>query len=679
MTDSSSSPAPASDRAGLWQRLRGRFGTPGLVLLGVMLTLLISAVAYTVEGEKPWGRTVQRRLAKQEKLQRKEYAIIGSWWAAAVNAGMLALLLGTAGKWMPRPSSPSFSSSSSTPSDTPPAPSPSPSTSPTPEPSTATAPPDILRGVLRPIAYLLLILALAVGAWERWPKMHHSLWNDEEYAVRKFAHGAWEQEKKKPTANGAETATPGEWKFEPVTWVDTLWEARNGNNHVLNSLTMRLSLDAWRAMTGAPRDAFAEWVVRLPSYIAALITILMIFFLGKELGSPLAGLGGAWLLALHPWHIRYSAEARGYSMMICFLALSLYGLLLALRTNKLRWWLLFGVGEALYMLSFPGAVMVAAFVNLFVLVELICRGGWQKVGTLIAMNLLGAVIVLQLMLPVIPQMLIFLKEPQPNYVTDVWQWYRDLGSVLVFGWPYENFFPETHRGTDWLHENQHLFFTGTVAPIVLLLLAVVALASATMRSMASRLVITAPVVAGVVICLMNVQPGKPMTVWYLLYVLIPGVLALPLLLQEAAQLVKWKWTSLVAMLWLVLRFDTATAHSREVVRNADRQPVREVVQLIRSQSADAMTATFGVSDRQSAIYDPKVRILESAADLERVIAESQAAGKALYVFYCSDQHSKPRVPEVYARVVESASGEFERVGVLPGTEELFSYRVYRRR
>lgn len=317
-------------------------------------------------------------------------------------------------------------------------------------------------------------------------------------------------------------------------------------------------------------------------------------------------------------------------------------------------------------MSFPGSLVVAAFVNLFVLVELICRGGWKKVGTLIAMNLLGAVIVLQLMLPVIPQILLFLKEPQPNYVTDVWQWYRDLGSVLVFGWPYENFFPDTHRGTDWLHEHQELFFTGIAAPVVLLLLAVVSLLGATLRNMASRVVITAPVVAGVVICLMNVQPGKPMTVWYLLFLLIPGVLALPLMLQEAAQVVKWRWTPLVAVLWLVLRFDTATAHSRAVIRLADRQPVREVVQLIRSQSPDAMTATFGVSDRQSAIYDPRVRILESAADLERVIADSQAAGKALYVFYCSDQHSKPRVPEVYARVVELPSGEFERVGVLPG-------------
>ena len=71
--------------------------------------------------------------------------------------------------------------------------------------------------------------------------------------------------------------------------------------------------------------------------------------------------------------------------------------------------------------------------------------------------------------------------------------------------------------------------------------------------------------------------------------------------------------------WLVLRFDSSTAYARYVVREVDRQPIRQTVELIRSQSPDAMTATFGISDRQAAIYDPRVRILESAADLDRVI------------------------------------------------------------
>ena len=653
MTGSASSPAPAR----LWQRLCGRFGKSGIALLAVLLLAMIGCAIHAVDGEKPWGRTVQRRLAKQEKLQPKEYAVIGLWWAAVVNAGVLALLLGTAGKWMPLATSRLEAAEGDENS--------SGNASPPSANEAAALAPDFLRGRLRKVTFILLAGALAVGAWERWPKLHHSLWNDEEYAVRRFAHGAWEQEK------------GGTWKFEPVTWVDTLFESRNGNNHTLNSLTMRVSLEAWRAITGAPREAFSEYVVRLSSYIAALITLFMIFLLGKELGSPLSGLAGAWLLALHPWHVRYSAEARGYSMMMCFLCLSLYGLLRALRTNKLRWWLLFGLGEAAYLLSFPGALMIAGVVNVIVLIELMRQRGWPKLATLIAMNLLGATVVLQLMLPNIPQMLIFLKEPQPNYVTDVWQWYRDLGSVLVVGWPYENFFPDTHRGTDWLHEGQYFFFSSRLTSVALLLLAGAALIVAFMKGVAARLVIIAPVVAAAITCAVNVHPGAPMTVWYLIFLLIPAVLALPMLIEQVAGTVRWKWTGTLLVSWMVLRYGTATSHARATVREVDRQPVRQAVGLIRSQSPDAMTATFGVSDRQSAIYDPRVRLLGNGADLDQVIADSRAAGKPLYVFYCSDEHSKPRVPDVYARVVQS--GEFERVGVLPGSEELFSYRVYRLR
>jgi hypothetical protein len=648
MTDLASTPA----RASLWQRLRSRFGRSGLVLLGVMFAVLVGCVVYSVEGEKPWGRTVQRRIAKQEKLQPKEYAVIGSWWAAVVNAGVLALLLGTAGKWMPRSSSSSSSSRSS------PAPVSGASTS-----SSRQSPPDFTRGKLRFLIFILLGVALALGAWERWPRLHHSYWNDEEYAVRRFSHGAWEQQK------------DGAWKFEPVTWVDTLFESRNGNNHVLNSVIMRWSLDAWRAITGAPREAFTEYVTRLSSYIASVITLLMVFILGRELGSPLAGLAAAWLLALHPWHIRFAAEARGYAMMMCFLCISLYGLLLALRTNGLRWWLLFALGEALYLLCFPGVLIVAAMVNLLAMVELLRRRGWESIGTLIAMNLLGAVIVLQLMLPNIPQILIFLKEPQPSYVTDVWQWYRDLGSVLVSGWPYENFFPEAHRGTDWLHEQGEYFFSPGVAPIMFLVLGGAAFIVACVQSAGTRIVIVAPVVAGALTCAMNVRPGTPMTVWYLIFLLIPAVLALPFLMEEAAKLVKWKWAGTVLMAWVVFRFGTATAHSREVVRHVDRQPVRQTVALIHEQSPNAMTATFGVSDRQSAIYDPQVRILYSVADLSAIIADSKSAGRPLYLYHCSDLQVPQRVQELYGRVTKS--GEFERIAELPGSEELFSYRVYR--
>ena len=88
-----------------------------------------------------------------------------------------------------------------------------------------------------------------------------------------------------------------------------------------------------------------------------------------------------------------------------------------------------------------------------------------------------------------------------------------------------------------------------------------------------------------------------------------------------------------------------------------------------------MTATFGVSDRQSAIYDPRVMLLETATDLQAAIDRSRAESKPLYIYYCSDEHGLKRRPDIYTRVVNS--GEFERVAVFPGSEELYSYRVYR--
>lgn len=625
-----------------------------MATLGVMVLLLAGCLAFAMEAEKPWGRTVQKRLEKKQPLQPKEHAIIGLWWAAVINAGVLTLLIGTAGKWMPEPRHGSGMDAGETPvlGDKPPGT----------DAGRARSLPDFTKGRWRTAAWVLLLGAVVVGGWERWPKLHHSLWNDEEYALRKFAHGGWEEK------NGA-------WKFEPVTWTDTLFESRNGNNHVLNSVSMRLGLDVWRAITGAPRDQFVEYPIRVPAYLAALGTIFMVYLLGRSLGAPMAGLAGAWLLALHPWHVRYSAEARGYAMMMFFMSVSLYAVLKALRTNKLGWWITFGLAEAVYLLCFAGSLHVAVMVNLFVLIELLRKKQWPQMRTLIAANLLGAMVVLQLMLPNIPQILTFLKEPQPNYVTDVWQWYRDLGSVMLVGWPYDNFLPDAHHGTDWLREGPSFIFSGSFAPYFLLLLGLAALTSAFLRGAAARIVIIAPVLAVGLTCALSVRPGSPMTVWYLIYILVPLVLAVPLLLEEAGQIVKWRWMSAVFLLWLVVRYGGTTVHAREVVRDVSRQPVREAVAFVRKESPEAMTATFGVSDRQSASYDPRVVRMEKAADLDGVIATARAAARPLYVYYCSDQFGERRVPDVYLRVTKS--GEFEKLAEFPGSEELFSYRVYR--
>src|SRR5687767_2802263 len=97
MSDTSAPPRLALLR----EKLLRRFGKGGVLLLAIMAALFVGAVVFTIEAEKPWGRAVQKRLQKNEALKPAEHAVIGMWWAAVASAGVLAVLLGSAGWWMP--------------------------------------------------------------------------------------------------------------------------------------------------------------------------------------------------------------------------------------------------------------------------------------------------------------------------------------------------------------------------------------------------------------------------------------------------------------------------------------------------------------------------------------------------------------------------------------------------
>jgi mannosyltransferase len=91
----------------------------------------------------------------------------------------------------------------------------------------------------------------------------------------------------------------------------------------------------------------SEFLLRLPSAIAGALTVLVIFFIAKELYSNEAGLIAAALLAVSPYHLQYSQEARMYGMVVLFVSLALFFFLRSLRTGNLYDWLLFGCACAL--------------------------------------------------------------------------------------------------------------------------------------------------------------------------------------------------------------------------------------------------------------------------------------------------------------------------------------------
>lgn len=106
----------------------------------------------------------------------------------------------------------------------------------------------------------------------------------------------------------------------------------------------------------------SESLLRVPSVFYGLLTIAAIYVLGRAVLGPWEGLVGAFLLTISAFHIRYSQEARYYSLLMLLATLSLYFFYRGLRRNdRLSW-----VG---YVVSSTLAIYTHLFAFLFIAVE----------------------------------------------------------------------------------------------------------------------------------------------------------------------------------------------------------------------------------------------------------------------------------------------------------------------
>jgi Dolichyl-phosphate-mannose-protein mannosyltransferase len=83
-------------------------------------------------------------------------------------------------------------------------------------------------------------------------------------------------------------------------------------------------------------------LLRLPSLLAGIATVPLVYLLGtRTVGRP-AALVGTALTALSPFLIFYSTEARSYQLLIVLVVLSTLALLAALDDQRARWWIAYG-------------------------------------------------------------------------------------------------------------------------------------------------------------------------------------------------------------------------------------------------------------------------------------------------------------------------------------------------
>jgi mannosyltransferase len=136
-----------------------------------------------------------------------------------------------------------------------------------------------------------------------------------------------------------------------------------------------LLLHYWVAVFGD-----SDYVVRVPSALAGSLSVFVMYRLGTLISSRTVGLVAALILAVVPWHVRFSQEARAYEVFCLLVLLSFYFFVRLLRESGPAPVPLVG-----YIVATAGAayahvygLFVLAAQDLYLLAALLLPGGLDR-------------------------------------------------------------------------------------------------------------------------------------------------------------------------------------------------------------------------------------------------------------------------------------------------------------
>jgi uncharacterized membrane protein len=112
---------------------------------------------------------------------------------------------------------------------------------------------------------------------------------------------------------------------------------------------------AWIRLFGT-----GELAVRLPSIVAGVATVAIVYLLGRDLFTRRAGLLAAAATALAPMLVWYGQEARMYSLVLLFGLLTVWAQVRVLRSGQRRFWALYAIAAALLLWTHYFAVLYVA-------------------------------------------------------------------------------------------------------------------------------------------------------------------------------------------------------------------------------------------------------------------------------------------------------------------------------
>jgi hypothetical protein len=586
----------------------------------------------------PWLLPDEPTLVPRDGQSRIHTVLVATWWAAAVNAVLCALLLATSRAWA-RPAR---------------------------GPLAGMTPIRVGGAALAAFA-----VAAALAGALRWPLVTGSLWWDEAWSVRYTVVGKVEP-----------GSAAGETEFRPAPWIDTLWYYRTPTNHAAYSVAARATNGAWRALAGAAPQAFDERAFRLPAWLAAIAAVVAMGFLVHALGFPAAAPAAAFLLAIHPWHVRYGADGRGYSFVVLFGTIASVCLLRALREDRWRYWLGAAAAHALLLWSLPIAVYLP-LATVGAAAVAIAAGPREARGRLVRLgvaHVVAAMAYLQVMAPNLAQAMRLDRLLGEEAKLDgrlAWNLFVAATTGLPVRMPRV---PDVAFPT---LESASLALQIAVAAAIPALLAVGAV-RVLRRDAAARAVASGLVAAPFLLMLHRAVDGFFLYPRFAIYALIPATALLAIgfegMIRAAAPApARARWLVPAGLAAGLVAFQLAVAPQTRVLLRYPQEPAREVARFVRGAAPEhpegAIGVGVGLGGDVPRVYDPWIVEVEEPAALVAELARARAEARPLYAFYGHAALNRKRFPATLALVDDRSL--FEPVARFDGIEAEHVYRVFR--
>jgi mannosyltransferase len=165
-----------------------------------------------------------------------------------------------------------------------------------------------------------------------------------------------------------------------------------------------------------------DYSARFPSVVSSLLSIPLIYQVGRSLFNHKVGLWAAFMLAVMPFQIQYAQEARMYALLLLLTLVTLLSFVRATQTGRLRWWIAYLVAFilGLYTHYFIGFVVLS-----YHFFAAIYRQRYRRIWPAILITDMVALVAF------LPQVRIFLREFGVVLSPDYWLDSPSLINVLA--------------------------------------------------------------------------------------------------------------------------------------------------------------------------------------------------------------------------------------------------------